>query len=564
MATANIAAQLLSDLKRDFGLTDAQAAGVVGNLMHESGGFQSLQEQNPGSGRGGFGYAQWTGARRNAFENYAASNGLDPNSYEANYGYLKHEIATDPYERRQFNTVKNAKTAAEAAKLVSDNFLRPGTPNIPSRVNYANQALGYAGSPVPPSNIPNTVGSKLSVAPPRIAPTPSMPSPASAALRGMTSPTGGNSGLQGALDQYALRERNRVTPMGVDDRLMARANALPPVASPFGDDPMTPASGPVIATLPSRSNSMFGNDPMTPSSGPVVARVPSRTASDMVRGNTPPRFNGDPMAPAAGPVVATIPSRAPGTGTAPTTRSVPTTRVGNSANNINQARNEQAVQRQVAPPVQRVSSPAAPIPTASDYADIYAQGGPTRPGASLPTTQQILNGTGFRGGGLSTAPDRLAPDPVIRPIGPAPYVPAPGMSAANLTGSVDSLGRPVYGKVPPSGMQVATALSVTPPLPRPRPQIAPSYLPPRVQQQAPIARSPLRVSVIGANPIPYPQPRPIVQSPVTPPSLWQSDPIGFGQWATSQSGDTSVGSQADAAAARASGNAWRESQERKR
>lgn len=155
--TRVIGAQLLSDLQKDYGLTPPQAAGVVGNLMHESGGFNSLQEIKPlvpGS-RGGYGYAQWTGPRRNAFESYTSSNKLDPTSYEANYGFLKHELATDPYERRQFDTVKRAQTAAEAARLISQNFLRPGIPHMDSRVNYANQALGYSGAPMPPRNIPN-------------------------------------------------------------------------------------------------------------------------------------------------------------------------------------------------------------------------------------------------------------------------------------------------------------------------------------------------------------------------------------------------------------------------
>lgn len=150
--TQDIATRLLSDLQRDYNLTREQAAGVVGNLMHESGGFNSLQEIKPlvpGS-RGGYGYAQWTGPRRNAFEDYAASNRLDPASYEANYGFLRHELANDPYERRQFNTVRNAQTAEEAARLISQNYLRPGIPHMDSRINYANQLMsGSQGAGLP-------------------------------------------------------------------------------------------------------------------------------------------------------------------------------------------------------------------------------------------------------------------------------------------------------------------------------------------------------------------------------------------------------------------------------
>ena len=53
-------------LMRDLGLTDLQAAGLLGNLGHESGGFRQLQEVAPAvaGSRGGWGLAQWTGPRR--------------------------------------------------------------------------------------------------------------------------------------------------------------------------------------------------------------------------------------------------------------------------------------------------------------------------------------------------------------------------------------------------------------------------------------------------------------------------------------------------------------------
>lgn len=186
--TQLIARQLLSDLKRDFGLTNEQAAGVVGNLMHESGGFQTLQEVNPtvpGSA-GGFGFAQWTGDRRKSFDSFVEKQGLDRNSYAANYGFLKHELENDPYERRQFNTVKKAATAAEAARLVSENFLRPGIPHNASRVRYAEQVLPFADMPVPPGELPE-VASLQDTRRPALPPVPATPSPQISALRGSSS-----------------------------------------------------------------------------------------------------------------------------------------------------------------------------------------------------------------------------------------------------------------------------------------------------------------------------------------------------------------------------------------
>lgn len=164
-STELIARTLISDLKRDFGLTNAQAAGVVGNLMHESAGFGTLQEVNPlvpGSA-GGYGYAQWTGARRKSFEAYVEEKGLDPASYDANYGFLKHELATNPYERRQFEKVRGAGTTDEAAQIFSDNFLRPGIPHMDSRKASAATALSYAAKPIPPGELPSVATARSTV-----------------------------------------------------------------------------------------------------------------------------------------------------------------------------------------------------------------------------------------------------------------------------------------------------------------------------------------------------------------------------------------------------------------
>ena len=145
---AEIGGRMMGDLQRDFKLTPEQAAGVVGNLGHESGGFGSLQEINPtvpGS-RGGFGYAQWTGPRRVAFENWAQSQGLDPTSYDANYGFLRHELTNTP-EGKVLDALRAAPDQDAATRIFQDQFLRPGIPHTGSRLSYAKQALELAGGP---------------------------------------------------------------------------------------------------------------------------------------------------------------------------------------------------------------------------------------------------------------------------------------------------------------------------------------------------------------------------------------------------------------------------------
>jgi hypothetical protein len=153
MDAGEIGPRLVQDLARDFNLTPAQAAGVAGNLAHETGGFKHMQEIKPmipGS-RGGYGFAQWTGPRRKAFEAWTAENGLDPNSYEANYGFLAHELRNTP-EGAVLGPLAQAQTPEQAAAVFSDQFLRPGIPNMPSRTAFANQfAQGVEGQPMQPA-----------------------------------------------------------------------------------------------------------------------------------------------------------------------------------------------------------------------------------------------------------------------------------------------------------------------------------------------------------------------------------------------------------------------------
>lgn len=139
---------IMRRLMQDFGLTKEQAAGIVGNLGHESTGFSELQEKNPlipGS-RGGYGWAQWTGPRRRAFEAWAAEKGLDPASDEANYGFLKHELETS--ERGALDAVRGAKTVGEATVAFEQSYERAGIKHYGSRHRWAGRALtAYDSAP---------------------------------------------------------------------------------------------------------------------------------------------------------------------------------------------------------------------------------------------------------------------------------------------------------------------------------------------------------------------------------------------------------------------------------
>lgn len=132
--------KVIENLMKDFKLTKEQAAGVVGNLGHESAGFKTLQEVNPvGGGKGGYGWAQWTGPRRKQFFDWAEKNHLDVNSDEANYGFLKHELSTS--EKGAIDAVKKTNNAKDATVAFEGSFERAGVKSYASREKYTNQSL---------------------------------------------------------------------------------------------------------------------------------------------------------------------------------------------------------------------------------------------------------------------------------------------------------------------------------------------------------------------------------------------------------------------------------------
>lgn len=122
-----------------WGVEDAAAA--FGNAGHESLGFTKLQEMNPtvkGS-RGGYGWFQWTGSRRKAFEAYCTSGGLDAATPTANISFLAHELETS--ERATVAKVHAAVGLEAKTKAFEMAFERPGIAHTDKRLQWAKIAL---------------------------------------------------------------------------------------------------------------------------------------------------------------------------------------------------------------------------------------------------------------------------------------------------------------------------------------------------------------------------------------------------------------------------------------
>jgi hypothetical protein len=135
---AQKAPAVMQRLQKDLGLTKEQAAGILGNLGRES-GLQAINEKGKAPGTGGFGWAQWTGPRRQAFMEWSKAHGLDPKSDTANLGFLEHELTHG--ESRSLTALKRTNTTQEATSSFMMNFERPGVPAFGNRMQYANAAF---------------------------------------------------------------------------------------------------------------------------------------------------------------------------------------------------------------------------------------------------------------------------------------------------------------------------------------------------------------------------------------------------------------------------------------
>jgi hypothetical protein len=129
-------------------------------------GFTAFQEKNPRSGRGGAGWAQWTGPRRRTFEKWAAARGLDPKDDATSYAFM-----TSPSgEGREFGKALDAAARRQglSGKVVAfeESYERAGVKAFGSRTRYAEAAL--TAKPVAPPTMDVAAAAKAPTTPPPI------------------------------------------------------------------------------------------------------------------------------------------------------------------------------------------------------------------------------------------------------------------------------------------------------------------------------------------------------------------------------------------------------------
>ncbi|MCE7028487.1 phage tail tip lysozyme [Jiella avicenniae] len=143
---------IIASLLRDIpAWGEEDCFGCLGNLGHESNGLATMQEISPSSGRGGYGWAQWTGARRDAFEAWCRDRRLPPNSDDANYYFLLHELLTS--EKRTVPAVAAAAGRYGKVRAFEAAFERAGVKHFESRDQWADRAAAAWKSATPEQKI---------------------------------------------------------------------------------------------------------------------------------------------------------------------------------------------------------------------------------------------------------------------------------------------------------------------------------------------------------------------------------------------------------------------------
>lgn len=133
---------IMRGLIKEFGLSEIQGAAILGNIGHECAGFTMMQEGHPVGGcRGGYGWCQWTGVRRDQFERYAAEHHLSVDSDKANYGFLVWELHNT--ERGAVIALRGTDEIDPAVRAFEAHFERadPRYKDYSRRVRYAKVAL---------------------------------------------------------------------------------------------------------------------------------------------------------------------------------------------------------------------------------------------------------------------------------------------------------------------------------------------------------------------------------------------------------------------------------------
>jgi tape measure domain-containing protein len=132
-AAESIGAQIAKSLQSALNLTPAQAAGIVGNLIRESGLNPRINEGGAVGlprGVGGYGLAQWTGSRQTDLVRFAGGPAAAGN-LQTQLRFMVSELLGP--ESRALASLRRATTPEEAAVVFDRDYERSGIKALPER-----------------------------------------------------------------------------------------------------------------------------------------------------------------------------------------------------------------------------------------------------------------------------------------------------------------------------------------------------------------------------------------------------------------------------------------------
>lgn len=143
--TGDMATDVYNRYQQD-GLTDAEAAGMTGNIAQES-DFNTGAVS--GDGHGARALIQWDGYRYARFEKWCEDNGRDPSDWRAQVDYSVEEMkTTEPDALRRMRERGDDLTPEEAAQIIREDYERPdpAQANDARRMSEARRVYDQGGS----------------------------------------------------------------------------------------------------------------------------------------------------------------------------------------------------------------------------------------------------------------------------------------------------------------------------------------------------------------------------------------------------------------------------------
>jgi hypothetical protein len=139
----NTNAEKVFNFLKGAGFTEQAAAGVIGNLMQESGVNPKSKQLGGGPGRG---IMQWgtgpgSGGRWDALVAWASSSGKDPWSLDTQVEWMMKEMRS----YGTYNRLKGVTDVKKSVVIFESEMEKAGVPNYPRRYQYAADALASFG-----------------------------------------------------------------------------------------------------------------------------------------------------------------------------------------------------------------------------------------------------------------------------------------------------------------------------------------------------------------------------------------------------------------------------------